>query len=194
MFTVLHTLQRTGQMLEMAGMLFRFGQGSSSSSTGATGSKDHSSSSSSSSDDGESGSALSGESEQQQKPGLVTQQRSFEGLLPAREILLLLLEVILLQPAVTTTMLCQPPMQNLWSRIQPGSVEAQETAATMLQPVLHLLGPAVLQQLEASSRRAGSGSSSRVVDDADKFASWFGKLAESLVAAGETSCGKRTLE
>jgi hypothetical protein len=195
MLRQLHTIQLKGQMLQMTETLFGFstaGGGQGSSSTGAAGSQDNSSSSSSSSGSGDrkSRSGLPCEAEQQQESRPMTQQRSFEGLVPPRETLLLLLEVMLLHPGVTTTMLCYPSMQNLWSRMQPDSAEARETADAMLQPVLHLLGPAVLQQLEAasSSSSSSSGNDATLGDDAQKFAKWFAKITEWLVASGTTRC------
>jgi hypothetical protein len=131
------------------------------------------------------------------------QQRFFEELLPPREtLLLLLLEVILLHPLSTTMLLCHQIMQGLWGRMQ--ATDAQQTAGTMLQPVLHLLGPAVMQQLDAagsssSTAAAGSSSSSSssssgddaTLDDSSQdFARWYAKLAEQLVAAGASPlCG-----
>jgi hypothetical protein len=181
----LETLHCLGRGLEVKAMLLTAGgrQGSSNSSGSCV------------CGGGESGNSLPSQAEQHQSrgqesaPGPVSQQRSYEELLPARETLLLLLEVILLHPGVTTIILCCPAMQNLWRRMQPtsASADARETADTMLQPLLHLLGAAVLQQLETTS--SGSSSSS---DDAtpggrsEDFARWFAYLAEWLVAAGAT--------
>jgi hypothetical protein len=118
--------------------------------------------------------------------GLV-QQRLIEDLLPARETLLLLLEVVLLHPGLPTLMFCHSRMAHIWNSIQRCAANARETAATMLQPLLHLLGPAVLQQLEDASS-GSSSSSSR--DDADfdnrpeDFAGGFAMMTEWLVGAG----------
>jgi uncharacterized membrane protein YgcG len=182
MIRQLQTLHHRRLMLQMTG-----GGGQGNSSTGAAGPHGHSSSSSSGGD-GESGSSLLSKARQQQ--GSVSQQLLFEELLPAREALLLLLEVILLDPGssarrVTTMMICHPRMQELWDRLQQESSDASahETADAMLQLVLHLLGPAVLQQLEASS----SGSNNEAAPSAwgsEDLARWFAKLTEWLVAAG----------
>jgi hypothetical protein len=186
MFNQLRALMYTGQMLQMTAELFppttaSAGQGGSSS-TGETGLQDHSSSSSSSSSDAELGSTL----------------------LPARETLLLLLEVMLLDHGpsarrAVTVKYCYQRMQGIWSRMQPDSANSRETADTMLQPVLHLLGAAVLQQLEAAS---SSSSSSRLdgtqgngwgdlLGDGLDLTTQFAKLAKWLVAAGMMSlCGQ----
>jgi hypothetical protein len=105
--------------------------------------------------------------------------------------------VLLLDQQALTMMHCHELMQDICSRMQPASANAHATADTMLQPVLHLLGPAVLQQLEATyssttSSSDSSSSSSRVdgimggkVDPIS--AKQFAKLAKWLVAAGTMS-------
>jgi hypothetical protein len=189
MLNQLRAIMYTGQMLQMTAGLVRpttASRGQGSSSTGAAGLRDHSSSSSSSSSSG-------GELHQ---------------LLPAHEtlllllLLLLLLEVILLDPgsSAVTIKYCHQRMQDIWSRMQPDSANARETADTMLQPVLHLLGPGVLQQIEAASSSSSSTGSSSSSVDAILCNGWdtllggnldiarqLAKLAKWLVAAGTAS-------
>jgi hypothetical protein len=192
MFKQLEALHHKGQMLQMPAM--RFGQPTAGGGQGSS----SSSSSSAIGGDGDRGSALPSEAQHGHWPlresAPVTQQRSFEGLLPARETLLLLLpEMILLQPMLATMMLCQPRMQDIWSSMmlrQPtaAKADAQQTADTMLQPLLQLLGPAVLQQLEAaSSSGAGSGSGDGMYGSSD-FAKYFSKLVQLIVSTGAALC------
>jgi hypothetical protein len=138
-----------------------------------------------------------------QESAPVSQQRSLEELLPARETLLLLLEVILLWPEVATMRHCCLRFQHIWSRKQPTPAHAvavatacvpdtQQMADTMLQPVLRLLGPAALQKFEAaSSSGAGSSSSSSdagILGDRD-VAGYFSGLVKLIAAAGAVFCG-----
>jgi hypothetical protein len=187
-------LHRLSQVMEEPGLVLGFH---------AAGSTGGSSSSSSSSGDSESGSSLTSNAEQQQGAAPVTPPHSFEELLPARETLLLLLEVVLLNPGMRTMQYCYPRMQHIWSSMQPTPAnavaaatacvsDAQQAANTMLQPLLHLLGPAVLQQLEAATSSGGGGgggscsdssSDDGMFDDSD-LALYFARLLKMLAATG----------
>jgi hypothetical protein len=180
--TQLRSMHSLSQSMQMPGRAM----------SGCSGAGSSGSTSSSSSGGGASGSTLPSEAGQQQRHSQqseqLLQQHSFEQLLPARATVLLLLEMILLRPGATRIMLCYPRMHNFWDSMQPnaGNASAQQTTDTMLQPVLHLLGASVLQQLEASasSSSSSSGNDATLGDRSEKFAKWFAALVEWLVAAG----------
>jgi hypothetical protein len=138
-----------------------------------------------------------------QQAGMQAFQASLEKHLPAREtllLLLLLLEVLLLnQPdgenAIVTvlSMHCYLQIICLLDSMQPAQVRAlaaaEAAADALLQPVLHLLGPA-LPQLTSTSNDSSSiadisSSSFRRQRDIEQLHGFYSKVVEMAAIGGE---------
>jgi hypothetical protein len=138
---------------------------------------------------------------QQQQAGMMDPHVAFERHLPARETLLLLLEVLLLnqgeQPSQEMAQLnlgCYMRIIDILSSLHctPANPAAAEAVAdALLQPVLHLLGPALPKLAatgsllsDSSSGTAGSSSSSQHEGNAMQVYGVYSKCVEMLVTQG----------